>query len=170
MPRSARFAEPKTAKEMKKIWGRDPWHWIWFHPHEIAAALPPHPHLDPWRRTLLYSERAAMSKNYQVVIKTLNAPPLGEVAHLYIRRSDGSLIRPWKDFQRIKNDLCGPSFTAIEVYPPEDELVDDIDMWHLWCLPAGVRMPFWIGNARKDDVEWTFPGIPLQRGGSPDGH
>lgn len=161
---------------MKRVWRRDRWHWFWFDPRDVARELleKGSPGARSWAETILQCEAVAMSKHYQVLVKTLDAPPLGEVAHLYISRTDKSKLRPWADFQRIKNDICGPTFTAVEVYPAEDELVDDVDMWHLWCLPRGVRMPFWIGNARGDDIEWTFPGLsrecPACRGSGGDGN
>lgn len=47
-----------------------------------------------------------------------------------------SETRPtWPEAQRIKNELCGQSSTAVEVYPPAHELVDDANMYHLWVLP-----------------------------------
>ncbi len=41
---------------------------------------------------------------------------------------------------RIKDELAGPEATAIEVYPPRDELVDGADMFHIWVVPG--RLPF----------------------------
>ena len=41
----------------------------------------------------------------------------------------------WPEAQRIKDELCGQSSTAVEVYPPAHELVDDANMYHLWVLP-----------------------------------
>lgn len=47
-----------------------------------------------------------------------------------------SAIRPsWWEMQRIKDELAGKGCTAVEVYPPADEVVDDADMFHIWVLP-----------------------------------
>lgn len=46
----------------------------------------------------------------------------------------------WWEAQRIKNELAGESATAVEVYPPQAEVVDAADMYHLWVLPA--PLPF----------------------------
>ncbi len=41
----------------------------------------------------------------------------------------------WWEMQRIKCDLAGESATAVEVYPPSDQVVDGADMFHIWVLP-----------------------------------
>lgn len=59
--------------------------------------------------------------------------------HLAISSLSG--IRPtWPEMQRIKDEIAGPSATAVEVYPPAAEVVDQADMYHLWVLPG--RLPF----------------------------
>lgn len=46
-------------------------------------------------------------------------------------------VRPtFHEMQRIKNELAGTDATGIEVYPPQSELVDEADMFHLWIVPA----------------------------------
>lgn len=51
-------------------------------------------------------------------------------------------VRPtFHEMQRIKNELAGADATGIEVYPPQSELVDEADMFHLWIVPA---LPFTI--------------------------
>lgn len=53
--------------------------------------------------------------------------------HLAISSLSGS--RPtWHEAQRIKNDLGGRDKTAVEIYPPADEVVDGADVYHLWVL------------------------------------
>lgn len=57
----------------------------------------------------------------------------GSAIHLAITSLSGD--RPsWPEMQRIKSELAGPNATAVEVYPPDDEVVDDADMYHLWVL------------------------------------
>ena len=47
----------------------------------------------------------------------------------------------WRDFQRIKNELIGPQFDAIELYPAEDRLVDTSNQYYMFVF-LGVRVPF----------------------------
>lgn len=59
--------------------------------------------------------------------------------HLAISSLSG--IRPtWPETQRIKSEIAGHEATAVEVYPPQSEVVDQADMYHLWVLPG--RLPF----------------------------
>lgn len=65
--------------------------------------------------------------------------------HLMVTSLSG--IRPtWSEMQRIKNDIAGAGATAVEVYPPEAEVVDEVDAYHLWVLPA--RLPFSLKRKR----------------------
>jgi hypothetical protein len=54
--------------------------------------------------------------------------------HLSIRRQDRAPVRDWRDFQRIKNQLCGPEWTGVEIYPAESVKVDGANQYHLWCF------------------------------------
>ena len=66
---------------------------------------------------------------------------IGSFIHLAI--SSCSVARPtWREAQRIKDELLGPTVTAIEVYPPQAEIVDAADMYHLWGLyhPLGFGL------------------------------
>ena len=60
--------------------------------------------------------------------------------HLNIRRRDGGLVRDWRHFQQIKNEIAGPEREAIELYPAESRKVDTSNKWHLWVQPPGVRI------------------------------
>ncbi|HBZ80934.1 MAG TPA: hypothetical protein DEP07_11175 [Brevibacillus sp.] len=65
----------------------------------------------------------------------------GIVKHVCIRNAAGTDI-PWREKQRIKNELFGSEATAIEFFPKESELVDEANMYHLWVLPIGYTLPF----------------------------
>jgi hypothetical protein len=69
----------------------------------------------------------------------------GTIHHLAIRTAS-NLEPPWRDKQRIKNELYGPEFTAVEVMPPRDELIDEADMYHIWVLPPAFSLPFTLCN------------------------
>lgn len=58
---------------------------------------------------------------------------VGSAIHLAVSSLSGD--RPgFLEMQRIKNELAGEKYTAVEVYPPQAELVDDAEMFHLWVL------------------------------------
>lgn len=103
-------------------------------PHGIPGA-------DGWCAEI----REVFKNNLYVVLVRLVATEWGEVQHLAIRTAS-SLEPPWRDMQRIKDELFGPWRTAVEVQPPAAELVDAADMYHLWVLPDGFRLPFTLGR------------------------
>ncbi len=101
-----------------------------------------------------------MNNRYQVVMRRayrlvdLRSISTGEaddgkrcVIHLSIKRRDKKPIRSWRDLLWIKNQLCGDECEAVEVFPPMSVLVDTSNQYHLWVLPAGVRIGFDLGNA-----------------------
>jgi len=58
----------------------------------------------------------------------------GQTVHHCAIRTASNLEPPWRDMQRIKNELFGKEAVAISVMPPDSELVDDADMYHMWVL------------------------------------
>lgn len=69
--------------------------------------------------------------------------PLDCAVHLAVTSLSG--VRPtWWEMQRIKNEIAGPGATAVEVYPPQDEVVDDADMFHIWVINA---LPFSLARS-----------------------
>lgn len=82
-----------------------------------------------------------------LVFSVLDRMDYSGARHLAVASLSG--IRPtWHEMQRIKDELAGTEATAVEVYPPHSELVDDADMFHIWVLPG--RLPFSMAmDARK---------------------
>ncbi len=79
------------------------------------------------------------------VFSVLDRMDISGARHLAISSLSG--IRPtWPEAQRIKNELAGAEATAIEVYPPQSEVIDQADMYHLWVLPG--RLPFSLAERR----------------------
>ena len=77
------------------------------------------------------------------------------VTHLSIKRHDRDVIlgKDWRDFQRIKNELCGEDCEAVEIYPKEERLVDTANQYHLWVFPAGLIFP--VGYTERLVAEET---------------
>lgn len=82
----------------------------------------------------------------------------GVVEHVTIHRMVKAGDIPWAVKQEIKNELFGERATAIEVYPDERNLVDVCDVYHLWILPEGFKLPFGIHPTRDPKCR------PVQRG------
>lgn len=77
----------------------------------------------------------------------------GIVTQLMIRPNDEKPVHDWAVFQRIKNELFGPESVAIEIYPATSELVDKCNIYHLWILPAGFRIPFTLANMKATMIQ-----------------
>lgn len=81
---------------------------------------------------------------------------------LQISNSDGSAKHDWRDFQEIKNQLAGPDWEGIELYPREDRLRDPSNAYYLFCFKVLIK----IGQKRrlvlkqKDAIapQRAFPG------------
>lgn len=92
-------------------------------------------------------EMVLKNSRYQVSVRRVNK----HVAHLSIKRLDRRPlgIEHFRDLQRIKNELIGPECVAVEVYPPESQLVDTSNQYHLWVfIDPSYRLPFGLGDAR----------------------
>jgi hypothetical protein len=112
-----------------------------------------------------------------------HATPLadGKMVHVSYHRRDRAPIRDWRVGQRIKNEVCGPEWEAVEVYPAESRVVDTSNEFHLWCAP---KMPFGFekpdrltqeqcdhfteisgmvgdGPVQRDPIEDTSGSVPL---------
>lgn len=75
------------------------------------------------------------------------------VRHLAVSSLSG--IRPtWREMQRIKDSIAGCDKTAVEVYPPATEIVDQADMFHIWVLPEPLPFSLFASQERhsKDNA------------------
>jgi len=108
------------------------------------AVSTPHDSMDPDEVTCWINSR------YQV-IKYENVPMLQDtgvsLSWLSIKRRDKESCHDWRDFQRIKNELCGDERFGLQVYPAESNLVDTSNQYHLWVFPEGMVCP--IGFAQR---------------------
>jgi hypothetical protein len=67
----------------------------------------------------------------------------GEMIQLTITRHDRQPCHSWRHFQQIKNELVGPEYEAVELFPAESRLVDSSNEYHLWVhATPGARLPF----------------------------
>lgn len=90
---------------------------------------------DTWAAEFTTAHR---NKVFSVLDRTLATG----VRHLAV--TSLSQIRPtWWEMQRIKNELAGTTLTAVEVYPPQTEVVDGADMFHLWVLTSPLPFGLW---------------------------
>jgi hypothetical protein len=88
------------------------------------------------------SSRTYANETYCVQVRTV--PPY---IHLDITRRDFRPCTNWRDFQQIKNELVGPEYEGVELFPAESRLVDTANQYHMWVRPqGGYRFPFGYKN------------------------
>jgi hypothetical protein len=102
--------------------------------------------------------------------KTFNGHPLW---HLTICRLDKAPARDWQAFQAIKNEIVGPEYEAIEMYPAQSRLMDVTNRYHLWVLAPNEgdetppRFPFGcrkLGAASKEPQRFIVTEKALTEG------
>lgn len=139
----------------------------------VEAELPPwmlQKHAD-LKNTM--PKQCLLNSRYQVLVYVVKSPiwvpgmdnkPGTELIWISIKRLDKDWMHDWREIQRIKNEVLGPEYEAVELYPAESRMVDSSNQYHLWCLPAGFRWPFGYQERLvvdgKDEVR---PGMPRQR-------
>ena len=88
-------------------------------------------------------DHAQRNRVFSVLVRDVRT-----AVHLAVASLTGD--RPtWHEMQRIKNELAGRDATAVEVYPPESQLVDEAEMFHLWVLPG--PLPFSLHPATQQE-------------------
>lgn len=94
---------------------------------------------------------------YQVARRVLSD---GKLIHLNIRRVDGKpILRDWRHFQWIKNELVGEECEAVELYPAESRLVDTSNKYHLFCVTdPEFRFPFGFADRDVKYDDGNTPG------------
>lgn len=80
------------------------------------------------------------SQKYSVMCREIETPEMGKVTHAVIKCVSDDDI-PWREKQRIKNEIFGKDACAIEVFPKEEELVDEANLYHIWVL-HDYTLPF----------------------------
>lgn len=70
----------------------------------------------------------------------------GRMAYINYHRNDRAPIRDWRIGQKIKNQLAGPDWEAVELYPAEDRVVDTSNEYHLYAFDGELPFGFSTGE------------------------
>lgn len=123
-------------------------------PFEEAVAIPKPPgfyetvcggdlEMAEQLRAEIESQKLWKNNRYQVAVVEVGAEGYPPVLHLSIKRLDRKPAHDWRALQRIKNELVGEEYEAVEIYPPEEHLIDTSNQYHLWVfLDPEFRLPF----------------------------
>lgn len=95
-----------------------------------------------WHRNRIYSVRLFEGEAHFPTYE--GDAELKTMQMLSIMRRDEKPVRKWGDLQRIKNEIMGPEYGAVEVYPPQHNLIDPANIYYLWILPPDFELPFFL--------------------------
>mgnify|MGYP003111179441 FL=1 len=84
-----------------------------------------------WVKDIVDSQKIYTNDKYQVAVTD---DPSSDVIHLSIKRHDRGVMKDWRDFQEIKNQLVGEENEGVELYPAESRLVDSANQYHIWVV------------------------------------
>lgn len=99
----------------------------------------------------LVENETLWANSHYIVHRHLLEGKMEGAIHLSIRHVKRRAVHDWRHFQRIKNELAGKEREAIEIYPPESQLIDTANQYHLFVLPLGVSTPFTWKEGRHVD-------------------
>lgn len=110
-------------------------------------------------------DRCWMSDDGYQVTSRLLITSWGKVEHAAITVVDGLTTHgenelTWATKMEIKNELFGENRLAIEVFPKQKNLVDVMDVYHLWVFPKDFDLPFGIHPHRDVQAKWVKRGCP----------
>lgn len=99
----------------------------------------------------LDNDRLFLNSRYQVACRKYPASaPFPDIGHLSIKRLNKAPIpaSAYRDFMRIKDEICGPEFEAVQIFPARSDEIDTANQYHLWVfLDPSFRLPFgWHGQ------------------------
>lgn len=63
-------------------------------------------------------------------------------AHLSMRTVENDVRHDWREMQRVKNELLGEDWEAVELYPAERRVVDMANQFHLFGFPHEIPIGF----------------------------
>lgn len=97
--------------------------------------------------------RVLRNNRYTVFVREAGAGPFGRCLHLSIKRNDQRPVHDWRDLQRLKNEVAGPGWEAVELYPAESRLVDTANQYHLWCFETPLPLGFNEGRLLTEHAD-----------------
>lgn len=122
--------------------------WLPFRERNIAEmkARPPHGVTRLWENGW-----------FVVMLRPIPLPDGTRIDHVFVRNKPNTPVRSWTDLMRIKRELFNADSLAVEVFPPDAEIIDEANLTHLWILPSGV-LP-----AECSLVRWTVESDEARR-------
>jgi len=112
----------------------------------MYSSLPNGAGSSGWARQF---NRAMKNDRCAAMFRDVQHPVFGTVTHIMISTISG--IEPtWQEKQRLKNELLGREYTAIEIMPPAGEVVDEADAYHIWGFVSDVGLSLFDHKERQN--------------------
>lgn len=87
-------------------------------------------------------------KTHYFDVRAIRESPWGPVEQVQLGRHSGRKMG-WREVWEVLA-LHRPGCWALQVFPDAEHLIDEVDCYHLWVLPAGVvPEPLTINERRK---------------------
>lgn len=102
--------------------------------------------LELYKNKAMWNFNRAYKNDKFVVLVRDTKNKFGLCRHIAIRNLEGTEVK-WKEKQALKNAIFGNCYTGIEVFPSEENLIDEANMYHLLILPINYKFPF---NLREE--------------------
>ncbi len=93
-----------------------------------------------------------------------NADGTVEMVRLGLRTIELDARRDWREVLRCKDELTGPTWEAVELYPAASRVVDCGNETHLWCFPHRPPFGFDFGRQIRDAGPMNPGQRPLRPG------
>jgi len=101
-------------------------------------------HLPPNEMAIAEADDVWLNNLYQVNIRW----EFRGMIHLSIKRRNKDPIMDWRHLQRIKNELLGPEYEMVQLFPAESRLVDTANQYHFFALPNKGKFPIGYEDGR----------------------
>lgn len=90
------------------------------------------------------------NSRYQVHVRRIHAKnDSPDLIHLSMKRLDQLPYIPYRDRMRIKDELWGPEYEAVELLPARSMEIDLANQTHLWLIESSsYRFPFGFSEGR----------------------
>ena len=88
--------------------------------------------------------------SYDFAKETYNGVWTGESMWISFHRHDREPVIDWRDMQNSKNDVAGPEWEAIQIFPSESRLMDTANEYHMFAFNGELPIGFFIGRAIQE--------------------
>lgn len=89
-------------------------------------------------------------KDDEYIVQVNTCPDSEEaILRLSVRRLDGEGGITWDELMRLKQEAGYDEYYGVELYPPESEVMNNMNARHIWLLCDIPDYVFAVNNAEK---------------------